>query len=79
MFVGKKKFLICICSLCAVLALYNNSDDAFGSVRRILYTEEELEQMKDDHGCISRIHKLIYVHIPKTYVFNSNYIIESAE
>ena len=65
MYISKKKILSCVC-LCAALAIYNNSDDAFGSIGRILYTEDELEKMKNDFGSISRLHRLIYVHIPKT-------------
>ena len=40
MYISKKNILTYVC-LCAALAIYNNSDDAFGSsISRILYTEE---------------------------------------
>ena len=62
MYISNKKILSCVC-LCAALAIYNAN---FGTIGRILYTEDELEKMKNDFGSISRLHRLIYVHIPKT-------------
>ena len=65
---NKKKVVTCVCLCAALTTIYITDNNAFGSTiaSRILYTEDELEQMKDDWGCISRLNKLIYVHIPKT-------------
>ena len=69
---NKKKVVTCVCLCAALTTIYITDNDAFGSTiaSRILYTEDELKQMKDDFGCISRLHRLIYVHIPKTWVLS---------
>ena len=68
-----KVFRLLALTLCLVVAFINAPSGADVSKRlsRMLLSssnlsEDELEMMKHDFGCISRDHKLVYVHIPKT-------------
>eukprot|EP00559_Dactyliosolen_fragilissimus_P005352 CAMPEP_0184865172 /NCGR_PEP_ID=MMETSP0580-20130426/17205_1 /TAXON_ID=1118495 /ORGANISM="Dactyliosolen fragilissimus" /LENGTH=318 /DNA_ID=CAMNT_0027364267 /DNA_START=1 /DNA_END=957 /DNA_ORIENTATION=+ len=70
-----REIIITACCVVSLLFMYVNTNvDLTGMLldqRRNLYTKRDGEnilrlQYKSDSGCISRVNKLIYVHIPKT-------------